>query len=255
MRQMEPPSRLERQREITAILDQADLKERRFLPLMAHMLKNVGFINCFRGVGWAPGLCLLVGLFSWGMISADFTETHPLNLNFCLQITLFIQPLLLTGISLAACIIEKQLGVWEVRAVCRYNDKYLLAFRMLFMGIVGMLSVALSLLSVHSVEGILLVKIFLASSGAYLLCGTVLMASLRFLPEKWFWTVLVLWYGLGLFLLGKAFYRSDLTVWMDHASLPLLLVAALGAAAFYFWQTRQLALSKTNEKMGGYWKC
>ena len=255
MRQMEPPSRLERQREITAILDQADLKERRFLPLMAHMLKNVGFINCFRGVGWAPGLCLLVGLFSWGMISADFTETHPLNLNFCLQITLFIQPLLLTGISLAACIIEKQLGVWEIRAVCRYNDKYLLAFRMVFMGMVGILSVALSLLSVHSVEGILLVKIFLASAGAYLLCGTVLMASLRFLPEKWFWTVLVLWYGLGLFLLGKAFYRSDLTVWMDHASLPLLLVAALGAAAFYFWQTRQLALSKTNEKMGGYWKC
>ena len=255
MRQMEPPSRLERQREITAILDQADLKERRFLPLMAHMLKNVGFINCFRGVGWAPGLCLLVGLFSWGMISADFTETHPLNLNFCLQITLFIQPLLLTGISLAACIIEKQLGVWEIRAVCRYNDKYLLAFRMVFMGMVGILSVALSLLSVHSVEGILLVKIFLASAGAYLLCGTVLMASLRFLPEKWFWTVLVLWYGLGLFLLGKVFYRSDLTVWMDHASLPLLLVAALGAAAFYFWQTRQLALSKTNEKMGGYWKC
>lgn len=255
MRQMEPPSRPERQREITAILDQADLKERRFLPLMAHMLKNVGFINCFRGVGWAPGLCLLVGLFSWGMISADFTETHPLNLNFCLQITLFIQPLLLTGISLAACIIEKQLGVWEVRAVCRYNDKYLLAFRMLFMGIVGMLSVALSLLSVHRVGGLLLVKIFLASAGAYLLCGTVLMASLRFLPEKWFWTVLVLWYGLGLFLLGKDFYRSDLTVWMDHASLPLLLVAALGAAAFYFWQTRQLALSKTNEKMGGYWKC
>ncbi len=255
MRQMEPPSRLERQREITAILDQADLKERRFLPLMAHMLKNVGFINCFRGVGWAPGLCLLVGLFSWGMISADFTETHPLNLNFCLQITLFIQPLLLTGISLAACIIEKQLGVWEIRAVCRYNDKYLLAFRMVFMGMVGILSVALSLLSVHSVEGILLVKIFLASAGAYLLCGTVLMASLRFLPEKWFWTVLVLWYGLGLFLLGKAFYRSDLTVWMDHASLPLLLVVALGAAAFYFWQTRQLALSKTNEKMGGYWKC
>ena len=255
MRQMEPPSRLERQREITAILDQADLKERRFLPLMAHMLKNVGFINCFRGVGWAPGLCLLVGLFSWGMISADFTETHPLNLNFCLQITLFIQPLLLTGISLAACIIEKQLGVWEVRAVCRYNDKYLLAFRMLFMGIVGMISVALSLLSVHRVGGLLLVKIFLASAGAYLLCGTVLMASLRFLPEKWFWTVLVLWYGLGLFLLGEAFYRSDLTVWMDHASLPLLLVAALGAAAFYFWQTRQLALSKTNEKMGGYWKC
>lgn len=255
MRPMEPPSRLERQREITAILDQADLKERRFLPLMAHMLKNVGFINCFRGVGWAPGLCLLVGLFSWGMISADFTETHPLNLNFCLQITLFIQPLLLTGISLAACIIEKQLGVWEIRAVCRYNDKYLLAFRMVFMGMVGILSVALSLLSVHSVEGILLVKIFLASAGAYLLCGTVLMASLRFLPEKWFWTVLVLWYGLGLFLLGKAFYRSDLTVWMDHASLPLLLVAALGAAAFYFWQTRQLALSKTNEKMGGYWKC
>lgn len=255
MRQMEPPSRLERQREITAILDQADLKERRFLPLMAHMLKNVGFINCFRGVGWAPGLCLLVGLFSWGMISADFTETHPLNLNFCLRITLFIQPLLLTGISLAACIIEKQLGVWEVRAVCRYNDKYLLAFRMLFMGIVGMLSVALSLLSVHRVGGLLLVKIFLASAGAYLLCGTVLMASLRFLPEKWFWTVLVLWYGLGLFLLGKDFYRSDLTVWMDHASLPLLLVAALGAAAFYFWQTRQLALSKTNEKMGGYWKC
>ena len=255
MRPMEPPSRLERQREITAILDQADLKERRFLPLMAHMLKNVGFINCFRGVGWAPGLCLLVGLFSWGMISADFTETHPLNLNFCLQITLFIQPLLLTGISLAACIIEKQLGVWEIRAVCRYNDKYLLAFRMVFMGMVGILSVALSLLSVHSVEGILLVKIFLASAGAYLMCGTVLMASLRFLPEKWFWTVLVLWYGLGLFLLGKAFYRSDLTVWMDHASLPLLLVAALGAAAFYFWQTRQLALSKTNEKMGGYWKC
>lgn len=255
MKPIEPPSRLERQREITAILDQADLKERRFLPLMAHMLKNVGFINCFRGVSWAPGLCLLVGLFSWGMISADFRETYPLDLNFCLQMTLFIQPLLLTGISLAACIIEKQLGVWEVRAVCRYNDKYLLAFRMLFMGIVGMLSVALSLLSVHRVGGLLLVKIFLASAGAYLLCGTVLMASLRFLPEKWFWTVLVLWYGLGLFLLAKNFYQSNLTVWMDHASLPLLLVAALGAAVFYFWQTRQLALSKINEKMGGYWKC
>lgn len=255
MRPMEPPTRLERQREIEEILDKADLKERRFLPLMAHMLKNIGFINCFRGVSWAPGLCLLVGLFSWGMISADFREIYPLDLNFCLQMTLFIQPLLLTGISLAACIIEKQLGVWEVRAVCRYNDKYLLAFRMLFMGIVGMLSVALSLLSVHRVGGLLLVKIFLASAGAYLLCGTVLMASLRFLPEKWFWTVLVLWYGLGLFLLAKNFYQSDLTVWMDHASLPLLLVAALGAAVFYFWQTRQLALSKINEKMGGYWKC
>lgn len=255
MRPMEPPTRLERQREIEEILDKADLKERRFLPLMAHMLKNIGFINCFRGASWAPGLCLLVGLFSWGMISADFREIYPLDLNFCLQMTLFIQPLLLTGISLAACIIEKQLGVWEVRAVCRYNDKYLLAFRMLFMGIVGMLSVALSLLSVHRVGGLLLVKIFLASAGAYLLCGTVLMASLRFLPEKWFWTVLVLWYGLGLFLLAKNFYQSDLTVWMDHASLPLLLVAALGAAVFYFWQTRQLALSKINEKMGGYWKC
>ena len=255
MRPMEPPTRLERQREIEEILDKADLKERRFLPLMAHMLKNIGFINCFRGVSWAPGLCLLVGLFSWGMISADFREIYPLDLNFCLQMTLFIQPLLLTGISLAACIIEKQLGVWEVRAVCRYNDKYLLAFRMLFMGMVGMLSVALSLLSVHRVGGLLLVKIFLASAGAYLLCGTVLMASLRFLPEKWFWTVLVLWYGLGLFLLAKNFYQSDLTVWMDHASLPLLLVAALGAAVFYFWQTRQLALSKINEKMGGYWKC
>ena len=196
-----------------------------------------------------------MGLFSWGMISADFAATYPLNLNFCLQMTLLIQPLLLTGISLAACIIEKQLGVWEIRAVCRYNDKYLLAFRMLFMGIVGMFSVALSLLSVCSVGGILLVKIFLASAASYLLCGSVLMASLRFLPEKWFWTVLILWYGLGLFLLVKSFYRSDLTVWMNHASLLLLLVAALGAAAFYFWQTRQLALSKINEKMGGYWKC
>lgn len=255
MRPMEPPTRLERQREIEEILDKADLKERRFLPLMAHMLKNIGFINCFRGVSWAPGLCLLVGLFSWGMISADFREIYPRDLNFCLQMTLFIQPLLLTGISLAACIIEKQLDVWEIRAVCRYNDKYLLAFRMVFMGIVGMLSVALSLLSVHRVGGLLLMKIFLASTGAYLLCGTVLMASLRFLPEKWFWTVQALWYVLGLFLLAKKFYQSDLTVWMDHASLPLLLVAALGAAVFYFWQTRQLALSKINEKMGGYWKC
>ena len=255
MRPIEPPSRLEKQREITAILDKADLKERRFLPLIAHMLKNVGFINCFRGVGWAPGLCLLVGLFSCGMISADFKVTYPLNLDFCLRMTLFIQPLLLTGISLAACIIEKQLGVWEMRAVCRYNDKYLLAFRMLFMGIVGMASVALSLLSVSSVGGMLVVKIFLASATAYLLCGTVLMASLRFLPEKWFWTVLVLWYGLGLFLLVKNSYQPGLTLWMDDAPLPVLLVAALEAAVFYFWQTRQLALSKTNEKMGGYWKC
>ena len=255
MRPIEPPSRLEKQREITAILDKADLKERRFLPLIAHMLKNVGFINCFRGVGWAPGLCLLVGLFSCGMISADFKVTYPLNLDFCLRMTLFIQPLLLTGISLAACIIEKQLGVWEMRAVCRYNDKYLLAFRMLFMGIVGMASVALSLLSVSSVGGMLVVKIFLASAAAYLLCGTVLMASLRFLPEKWFWTVLVLWYGLGLFLLVKNSYQPGLTLWMDDAPLPVLLVAALEAAVFYFWQTRQLALSKTNEKMGGYWKC
>ncbi len=255
MRPIEPPSRLEKQREITAILDKADLKERRFLPIIAHMLKNVGFINCFRGVGWAPGLCLLVGLFSCGMISADFKVTYPLNLDFCLRMTLFIQPLLLAGISLAACIIEKQLGVWEMRAVCRYNDKYLLAFRMLFMGIVGMASVALSLLSVSSVGGMLVVKIFLASATAYLLCGTVLMASLRFLPEKWFWTVLVLWYGLGLFLLVKNSYHPGLTLWMDDAPLPVLLVAALGAAVFYFWQTRQLALSKTNEKMGGYWKC
>ena len=254
MRPMEPPTRLERQREIEEILDKSDLKERRFLPLMAHMLKNIGFINCFRGVSWAPGLCLLVGLFSWGMISADFREIYPLDLNFCLQMTLFIQPLLLTGISLAACIIEKQLGVWEVRAVCRYNDKYLLAFRMLFMGIVGMLSVALSLLSVHRVGGILLAKIFLASTAAYLLCGTVLMASLRFLPEKWFWTVLVLWYGLGLFLLVRS-YGADMAGWMDTVSLPLLIIAALGAGGFYVWQTRQLALSKTNEKMGGYWKC
>ena len=255
MRPIEPPAQLEKQREITTILDKADLKERRFLPIIAHMLKNVGFINCFRGVGWAPGLCLLVGLFSCGMISADFKVTYPLNLDFCLRMTLFIQPLLLAGISLAACIIEKQLGVWEMRAVCRYNDKYLLAFRMLFMGIVGMASVALSLLSVSSVGGMLVVKIFLASATAYLLCGTVLMASLRFLPEKWFWTVLVLWYGLGLFLLVKNSYHPGLTLWMDDAPLPVLLVAALGAAVFYFWQTRQLALSKTNEKMGGYWKC
>lgn len=123
------------------------------------------------------------------------------------------------------------------------------------MGIVGMASVALSLLSVSSVGGMLVVKIFLASAAAYLLCGTVLMASLRFLPEKWFWTVLVLWYGLGLFLLVKNSYQPGLTFWMDDAPLPVLLAAALGAAVFYFWQTRQLALSKTNEKMGGYWKC
>lgn len=37
MRPIEPPSRLEKQREITAILDKADLKERRFLPLMARV--------------------------------------------------------------------------------------------------------------------------------------------------------------------------------------------------------------------------
>ena len=80
------------------------------------------------------------------------------------------------------------------------------------------------------------------------------MAALRFLPEKWFWPVLVLWYGLGLFLLVRS-YGADMAGWMDTVSLPLLIIAALGAGGFYVWQTRQLALSKTNEKMGGYWKC
>ena len=86
MRPIEPPSRLEKQREITAILDKADLKERRFLPLMARMLKDVGFVNCFRGVGWVPGLCVLVGLFCWGLMAAELSSTVPMNLNFCLQI-------------------------------------------------------------------------------------------------------------------------------------------------------------------------
>lgn len=254
MRPIEPPSRLEKQREITAILDKADLKERRFLPLMARMLKDVGFVNCFRGVGWAPGLCVLVGLFCWGLMAAELSSTVPMNLNFCLQITLFIQPLILTGISLATCILEKYLGMWEMRAVCRYNDKYLLAFRMLFMGIVGMVSVALSLLSMGNVGGSLVMKVFLASSTSYLLCGSILMAALRFLSEKWFWPVQVVWYGLGLFLLTKS-YWLNMADWMNSIPLPALLVAALGTAGFYFWQTRQLALSKINEKMGGYWKC
>ena len=255
MKPIKSPTRLERQREIDAILDKADLKERRFIPLMLKMLKDVGPIHCFLGVKWAPALCVLVGLFCWGLVSQKPAADYSTNLNDCLRVTIFIQPLLLTGISPIACIIEKYMSVWEIRAVCRYNDKYLLAFRMLMMGVVGMFSVGLTLLSVQWAEGAMLLKIFLVSSASYFLCGTVLMASLRFLPEKWFWTVLVLWYGLGLFLLVKNSYQPGLTLWMDDAPLPVLLAAALGAAAFYFWQTRQLALSKTNEKMGGYWKC
>ena len=252
MRTIEPPSRLEKQREITAILDKADLKERRFLPLMARMLKDVGFVNCFRGVGWAPGLCVLVGLFCWGLIAAEFSSTVPMNLNFCLQITLFIQPMILTGISLAICIMEKHLGMWEMRAVCRYNDKYLLAFRMLFMGIVGMVSVALSLLSMGNVEGSLVMKVFLASSTSYLLCGSMLMAALRFLSEKWFWPVVVGWCVMELFLMSRA---ATLNLVDQLGSTPLIVVltASVITAVLYLWQTRQIALS--NKKTGGYWKC
>lgn len=254
MRPIKPPSKLERQREITAILDKADLKERHFFPLMLRMLRNVGPLNCFLGVKWAPGLCVLVGLLGWGLVSTNSTGYNPQNINFCLQMTMFIQPLLLTGISLMTCIIEKHLGVWEMRAVCRYNDKYLLAFRMLLMGVVGILSVGVTVLSIRWAGCSLLFKIFLASSASYWLCGAVLMSALRFLPEKWFWSVLVFWYGLELFLLAST-WQDNMADWMNGVPLPLLLIAALGTAGFYFWQTRQLALSKINEKMGGYWKC
>ena len=125
-----------------------------------------------------------------------------------------------------------------------YNDKYLLAFRMLFMGIVGMASVALSLLSVSSVGGMLVVKIFLASAAAYLLCGTVLMASLRFLPEKWFWTVLVLWYGLGLFLLVKNSYQPGLTLWMDDGPAASTAGGSVGSRSLLFLADKAAGLIK-----------
>ncbi len=251
MRPIEPPSRLERQREITAILDKADLKEQHFFPLMLKMLWNVGPLNCFLGVKWAPGLCILVGLFCWRSVLSDSVYQ---KVDVCLQMSMFIQPLVLTGISLAACVIEKHRGVWEMRAVCRYNDKYLLAFRMLLMGIIGMLSVGLTAFSIRQVESETLLKIFLASSASYWLCGAVLMAALRFLPEKWFWPVAVCWYGLGLCMLVNS-TNVNMVSWMNSAPLAILLIAALATASFYFWQTRQMALSRTNEKMGGYWKC
>lgn len=171
MKPIKSPTRLERQREIDAILDKADLKERRFIPLMLKMLKDVGPIHCFLGVKWAPALCVLVGLFCWGLVSQKTAADYSVNLNYCLRVTIFIQPLLLTGISMIACIIEKYMSVWEMRAVCRYNDKYLLAFRMLMMGVVGMFSVGLTLLSIQWAEGAMLLKIFLVSSASYFLCG------------------------------------------------------------------------------------
>ena len=225
------------------------------MPLIAHMLKNVGFINCFRGVGWAPGLCLLVGLFSCGMISADFKVTYPLNLDFCLRMTLFIQPLLLTGISLVACIIEKQLSVWRCRgrmpvqrqisaglpdAVYGNRRNGFCSAESAFgeqcgrdAGGKNLSGIGSSVSAVrHSAYGV-----------AAVFAGEMVLDGAG--PLVW----------AGVVPVGQNSYQPGLTLWMDDAPLPVLLVAALGAAVFYFWQTRQLALSKTNEKMGGYWKC
>ena len=99
-------------------------------------------------------LCLLVGLFS-----LEYYRQQS-SLNSIFQFTMFIQPLLLTGISTLACIIGKHQGVWEMSAVCKYNDKYLLAFRMLCMGFLGMASTVFTLLSVKNEGGIIFFKAF-----------------------------------------------------------------------------------------------
>ncbi len=246
MKHVEPVTQQEMRREIDSILDRADLQERRMFPLMFQMLKNVGLSNCFVGVKWAPLLCLLVGLFS-----LEYYRQQS-SLNSIFQFTMFIQPLLLTGISTLACIIGKHQGVWEMSAVCKYNDKYLLAFRMLCMGFLGMASTVFTLLSVKNEGGIIFFKAFLASTASYLLCGSILMAALRLLPEKWFWPVVVGWCVMELFLMSRA---ATLNLVDQLGSTPLIVVLAASVitAVLYLWQTRQIALS--NKKTGGYWKC
>ena len=126
MKSIEPPTRQEVRREVDQILSRAQLTERRFFPLVFRMLRNVGLINTFRGVGWAPPLCLLVGWFF-----SLFTSTGRGN---WVQISILL-PLALTGVNTLVCVAEKKQEVWELKETCRYNGKYLLALRMLFLGL------------------------------------------------------------------------------------------------------------------------
>ena len=64
-----PPTREEMNRAIEKIIQKADLPQRRFLPFLWHMLRDVGLYNSFRGVMWAPGLCLLLALLGVGWTS------------------------------------------------------------------------------------------------------------------------------------------------------------------------------------------
>ena len=135
MKPIEPPTRQEVRREVDQILSRAQLTERRFFPLVFRMLRNVGLINTFRGVGWAPPLCLLAGWFFSLLPNTDAGNWIPISI---------LLPLALTGVNTLVCVIEKKQEVWELKETCRYNGKYLLALRMLFLGLLGLTAVGIA---------------------------------------------------------------------------------------------------------------
>lgn len=243
-----PPTREEMNRAIEKIIQKADLPQRRFLPFLWHMLRDVGLYNSFRGVMWAPGLCLLLALLGIGgtsTISSMDSFWFPMFSGF----QVFLLPALLTGISLLVCLIEKYQGVWDIRAVCRYNDKYLLAVRMLCMGLIGLLCLGLALIKVQDIEKDILWRFFLLSAVSYFLCGTFLLLALRLLPEAWFWPCAIMW---GLLSLCLTVFSKEITVPMLLTPMPVIVVGAIGAMALYIWQVRQSALS---EQKGGFFRC
>ena len=250
MTNLQPPSNGEMRREIQKILDRADLQDRRFFHSLLGMVRRMGLINPFRGVLWAPGLCLLLGIGGWLWFSVLGVRT-PQDFRGFLSFLVFFLPLGLTGISLLACTAEKRQNLWEMKAVCRYNDKYLLAFRMLSMGVFGLCSMGIPAFFVPGPQAAQLFKAFLVGSLSFFLCGAFLMAALRFLGEKWLWAAVVAWIGLGLLLFAGSW--KYLTEWMEGMPLPLATAGAVAGAFLYIWQTRQMALSY--EKTGGFWKC
>ena len=235
MKPIEPPTRQEVRREVDQILSRAQLTERRFFPLVFRMLRNVGLINTFRGVGWAPPLCLLAGWFFSLLPNTDAGNWIPISI---------LLPLALTGVNTLVCVIEKKQEVWELKETCRYNGKYLLALRMLFLGLLGLMAVGIA-----AAAGGSGMERFLLAAVSLFLCGNFLLAALRFLRESWFWAALAFWMLLGGFL--AAYFQVLTPFWVPSIPLPLLALAAAGAGLLYLWQTKQLAF----RPIGGFWKC